>query len=333
MRHTIRPVKDPARVAAAVVVLAAVAGCGATTEGTPVSGTAAVTPPNATKLVAALATVRATDETAVLVEYGDVAAVRELQAADRQRFRALEGYGYSDLAGQAPVLAERVGFDPRRASEAVRVGTPPKWAGVLRMPVDVARVNSEFERLGAKRADEAGATTWITAEDDQVDLAGPVAELGIVSGFNRVRVAADSIAFAPSGAALARVVEPGGSTLAQEAAVLAPAACLGDVVAAVITTRPSPIAVGVRASGDRVEEVVCVPSGAPAELRDRVRARLDDVRPERGPVWSTVLRDAEAEVPGDQAGVVRVVVPAGPGATVGRVFQSLQRNELPALFG
>ncbi|MEU4804237.1 hypothetical protein [Actinosynnema sp. NPDC023587] len=323
------------RGAAAGVALAALVGC-ATTAGTPVGspvgGTSVVEQPSPTGLVGALRKVRATADSALMIEYGDVNAVRELTTSDAQRFRGLEGYGYSDLAPRSSLLGDAIGFDPRDAAEAIRVGKPPNWAGVLWTRVDVTLVNSKFERSGAKRADEAGATTWITANDGEVDLRSPFAQMGIVAGFNKVRVAPDSISFGTSGGSLAWVVEPGGSTLADDGSVAALASCLGEVVVALIVTGPSPVAVGVRAEDDRVDEVACAPSSAPADLRDRVQARLDDVTPARGPVWSTVLRDAEAEVPADRPGVVRVVVPAGPGTTAGRVFQAAQRNELAALF-
>ncbi|MEU6152105.1 hypothetical protein ABZ816_19120 [Actinosynnema sp. NPDC047251] len=318
-------------VAAAAAVLAALAGCG-TTSGTPVGGTTVVEQPNATGLLGALRKVRATEQSALLVEYGNVDAVRELKESDPQRFRSLEGYGYSDLAGKAPVLRDAAGFDPRGAAEAIRVGKPPAWAGVVWLQVDVGLVNSKFERTGAKRADEADATTWITANDDEVDLKSPFAELGIVTGFNKVRVAGDSIAFGPSAKTLGWVVEPGGVTLGGDNPVSELAECLGDVVAAMIATGPTSVAAGIRVDGDQVDEVVCAPSDQPGEVSRRVQAKLDDVSPQGGPVWSTVLRDARAEAPGDRPGMVRVVVPAGPGTVAGRVFQSFLRNDLPALF-
>ncbi len=314
----------------------ALAGCGTTTTGTPVTGTGAAGPPGASGLVDALGRVRATKQSVLMVEYGNVAAIRKLTETDQQRFRTLEGYGYSEIVGRPEALADVVGFDPRQATEAIRVGQPPNWAGVLRMKVDVNAVNGKFDGLGAKRADEAGATTWITGEDGEVDMTSPFAKIGIVAGFNKVRVAADSIAYSPSGAALAWVVDPGGSTLAQDKDVRGLATCLGDVTAAIINMPEqgrSPVAVGVR-TGDNVTEVICAPTADPNGLREKVQARLDSVTPERGgPVWSTVFRDATAEAPADQPGMVRVLVPAGQGATVGRVFRALLRNDLPALFG
>ncbi|MEV0675621.1 hypothetical protein AB0I60_03765 [Actinosynnema sp. NPDC050436] len=326
-----RDLSRAVRVAAVVAVLAVLAGCG-TTSGTPV-GTTVTARPDVGGLVGALGRVRATAQSTLLVEYGDVEAVRGLVSSDKQRFRNLEGYGYSDLAPRSALLGDAVGFDPRTATGAIRVGKPPSWAGVLWLPVDLPLVNSKFDRIGAKRADENGATTWITAGDDVADLKGPFGEMGIITGFNKVRVSADSVAYGPSSATLAWVVEPGTSTLAGDKAVRDLASCLGDAVAALLTTGPTPVAAGVRVVGDQVDEVVCVPAGKPAELRDRVQARLDDVAPGRGPVWATVLRDARAEIPDDHPGMVRVVVPAGPGTTAGRVFQAFQRNDLPALFG
>lgn len=308
--------------------MAAVLSACATTTGTPVGSTTSATEPVG-GLLGALAKVRATEQTAALVEYGDVAAVRDLMASD-ERFRTLAGFGYSDIATAATQLAEQVGIDPRAAGEAVRVGRPPTWAGVLRVEVDVAAVNGRFDGFGAKRADEAGATTWITAGDDEVESTGPFARMGVVSGFNKVRVAADSVAYAPSGRALTWVVDAGGSTLAGHEVVGALAACLGDVVAAVLTTTPTPLAAGVRRSG---EEVACATTDDPAAARGRVGAKVSSpTAPRGGRPWTAVLPDARVEVPTDRAGVVRVVAPTAPGVPVGRVVQALQRNELAALF-
>ncbi|MBB5957056.1 hypothetical protein FHS29_003649 [Saccharothrix tamanrassetensis] len=323
-----------ARLVAAVGLVAILAGCASETPGTPV--TTAGTPV-ASGLTSALAKVRATEESAVLVEYGDVAAVRELVRRDRQRFQPLQGVGYSDIAARSDSLAGAVGFDPANASEAIRVGQPPNWAGVLRMEVDAEAVNGKFAGLGAQRVDGPDSTTWITAADHEVRLTGELGRLGIVSGFNKVRVAPDSIAFGPSGTSLAWVVDPGtGPSLAQDEVVGGLAACLGEVTVAMISKsrRGGPaVAVGVRATKDEVTEFVCVPDENPAALRDRVQARLDSPTADRGgQVWSTVFRDAEAEVPADRPGTVRVVAPADSATRVGRVLQALQRNDLAALF-
>ncbi|MEU4443600.1 hypothetical protein AB0K14_08980 [Actinosynnema sp. NPDC050801] len=281
-----------------------------------------------TGLLGALAGARSTAESSVLVEYGDVAAVRALLGKDAERFKGLSGYGYSDVAGRGQVLPELVGFDPARAATALRVGQAPMWAAVLRMDVDVAAVEAKLAGLGGRRA---GSGAWITGEDNEVDADGPLAEAGIVTGFQQVRVEPGSVAHSPSGEALKWVTEsPGERSLAADPMIGELARCLGEVSAAVISKPKSglPVAAGVRTTpAGESTEVVCVPDENPNALKDLVRTKL-----EAAP-WSEVLPGATAEQPGDQTGVVRVLAPNAPEAGVGRVLTALQRGELPTLFG
>ncbi|MBY8847558.1 hypothetical protein [Saccharothrix longispora] len=287
--------------------------------------------PPVTGLLGALAGVRAAAGSTSYVEYGDVAAVRALVAADGQRFGGLAGYGYSDLAARAGKVAEVVGFDASAATSALRVGEPPTWAAVLRLDVDVAAVEGKLTALGGER-DRSG--TWTTAGDGEVVPGGPLAKTGVVSGFQQVRVEPGVVRHGTGGEALRWVADPGDRTLADDPMTGELARCLGDVVAAVITGPKAglPLAAGVRATpaGEAVE-VACVPDENPNALRDLVATNLETARTGR-PEWPRLLPGAAAEQPADQTGVVRVVVPAGPGTRAGRVLQALQRGDLATLF-
>ncbi|MGM1061465.1 hypothetical protein [Saccharothrix sp. Mg75] len=310
----------------AVLVGFALVGC------TAVADVSQQQPPPAGGLLGALAGVRATDGSTAYVEYGDVAAVRTLVAADAERFGGLRGYGYSDLAPRVGEVAGVVGFDASAATTALRVGEAPTWAAVLRLDVDVAAVEGKLTSLGGER-DRSG--TWTTAEDGRVSLDGPLARAGVVSGFQRVRVEPGAVRHGTGGEALGWVADPGGRTLADDPMTGELARCLGDVVAAVVTGPKAglPIAVGVRAApaGEAVE-VVCVPDENPKALRDLVERNLETPSTGR-PAWSDLLPGAVAEQPADQTGVVRVVVPAGPGTKADRALGALGRGELASLFG
>ena len=281
-----------------------------------------------TGLLGALAGVRATVGSSLVVEYGDVAAVRRLAGGDAERFGGLQGYGYSDLAGHGRVLPGLVGFDPGRATTALRVGQSPMWAAVLRMDVDVAVVGAKLRALGGREGD-AGA--WTIGEDGVVDPGGPLAQAGIVTGLQRVRVEAGSVAYSPSGEALEWVTQPaGGKSLAGDPMIGELARCLGEVSVALIGKPKSglPVAAGVRVSvGGEVTEVVCVPDENPNALKDLVRTKLESAP------WGETLAGATAEQPADQTGLVRVLAPVAPGVRVGRVLVAWQRGELPGLFG
>jgi hypothetical protein len=295
------------------------AGCSAEADGAP--------PTPDTGLLGALADVRATAESSVLVEYGDVAAVRALLAADPERFGGLQGYGYSDLAGHSRVLPDLIGFDPAAATTALRVGQPPTWAAVLRMDVDVAVVDAKLQALGGRKG---GSGTWTTGPDHEIDPDGPLAQAGIVTGFQQVRVQAGAVTHAPAGEALKWVTEPAGdNSLAADPMIGELARCLGEVSAAVISKPKSglPVAAGVRITADGgTTEVVCVPDENPNALMDLVRTNLESAP------WSGTLPGAAVDQPADQTGVVRVLAPAAPDVRVGRVLVALQRGDLPTLF-
>jgi hypothetical protein len=288
--------------------------------------------PPPTGLLGALAGVRAADGSAELVEYGDVATVRALVAGDAERFGDLEGYGYSPVAEAGGALVDVVGFDPARATSALRVGQSA-WAALLRLEVDVDAVGAKLTALGGRR--DAGGT-WTTAGDGEVSPGGPLSRVGVVTGFQRVRVAAGSVAHATTAEALGWVSGPGDQSLADDPMIGELARCLGEVPVALIT-RPRtglPVAAGVRATpGGEATEVVCVPDENPKALAGRVQDNLENSAVVGGEPWSAVLPGARVEQPADQTGVVRVVVPAGPGTRAGRVFRAWHRGDLPALFG
>lgn len=310
------------------MVLAAVLLAGCTAEAD-VSGPPPSTVP-ATGLLGALAGVRATDESAELVEYGDVAAVRALVAEDAERFRGLEGYGYSPVAPARAALADSVGFDPALATSALRAGQTP-WTAVLRLEVDVAAVDAKLAALGGQRGADG---TWTTADDSEISPDGPLTRAGVVTGFQRVRAEAGSVVHATTGEALRWATEPGDRTLAEDPMIGELARCLGEVSAALITKPRTglPVAAGVRTTPDgEATEVVCVPDENPNAFAGRVQDNLETGTASGRP-WATVLPGARAEQPADQTGVVRVLVPAGPGTRAGRVLQALQRGDLPGLF-
>ncbi|GAA1277563.1 hypothetical protein GCM10009634_21180 [Saccharothrix xinjiangensis] len=295
------------------------------------AGCAADDEPAPTGLLGALAGVRADDGAAEFVEYGDVAAVRALADRDPERFRGLVGYGYSRVAAAGDRLPDVVGFDPSRATSALSVGQVAR-ASVLRAEVDVAAVEAKLAELGGKRGGEGD---WTTAGDGEVSPGSPLARVGVVTGFQRVRVEAGSVAHATTGEALRWVTEPGDRTLADDPMIGELARCLGGVAVAVVTKPKTglPVAVGVRATPDgEATEVVCVPDENPKALAGRVQDTLENGSAGGGP-WSAVLPDARAEQPADQTGVVRVLVPAGTGTVAGRALRAWQRGELRTLFG
>ncbi|GAA3885356.1 hypothetical protein GCM10022243_57730 [Saccharothrix violaceirubra] len=305
---------------ALVGIAALLGGCAAETGAPAPTTTTSPAPPG---LVGALSRVKATHEGAAYVEYGDLAALR---GYDVDRFKTVAHVGLSDLAPRGAKIADVTGFDPTAADTVLRVGQPPKWAGVLRMKVPVDAVNGKFEGLGAQREDGGGGTTWTTAKDNAVDLAGPFGSLGVMAAFNQVRVTPDGLFHAPSAETLGWFTAPGDLTLDRHPAVGPLARCLGDVVVAVIANPLGrlPVAAGVRVVDGVATDVLCGGAAGVDRVRDNVAAVA--ARP------GAPAGIADAAVEADRDDLVRVVVPTGDGP-VGRTVRMITTGDAASLFG
>ncbi|HEV2777925.1 MAG TPA: hypothetical protein VGX25_00855 [Actinophytocola sp.] len=287
-------------------------------------------------LLGALGKVRATDSTRQWIEYGDLAALRSLRDANRDRFLSLTGSGMSNIARYDKTVAENLAFDPLSMRTAVTAGAPPNWSGIIWGFYDVAAVNDKFAALGIERTGDLGGTTWSASPDGTIRIDSPLVETAGPATLNNVRTAPGSFAFSPKRDTLALVTDPGSDTLADDPTIRSMAHCLGDVVAAVISRArgPETLAVGVRApSATDVTEVICVAPATrdPAALRDHARSELQTGRSAlSGRPWSELLPDATVQVTGLPPAVQILAKPA-PDAPAGRSIQMLLAADLDAL--
>lgn len=289
-----------------------------------------------TGLLAALGKVRASDEAARFVEYGDSAQVRTLLEADQTRFLSFRGYGYSDLANVWQPVRDKLGYDLTASDGAIRVGEPPKWASILWGDYDVDQVNARFAEFGARREERDGGTFWISAEDYEIDLAGPYQGVIPLNQFNAVRTQAGSFAYAPAQETLAWVTDPGEETLAGNPEVSSLARCLGDVAVATMVKpegQRDMLAVGVRApSADEVTAVVCS-GGVVTERKDQVADRLaNDTVPSTRQPWSRLIPDPTVEVTGfGDFTALRITGAVPRDVPVNWVLTALAKRDLEAL--
>ncbi len=285
----------------------------------------------------ALARAGADGNTRAYVEYGDVARLTAL-AKDGKRFLGISGYGYGPIASTSRVMADELGFDPAAMDGGLVVGRPPDQAGVLWGDYDVDALDRELAGRGIPAEDSRGGRRWTSAADKEIKLDGPLAGVARTSELNDIRTAPGSFAYSSARAGLDLVTAPGGGTLADDPLMRRLSRCLGDVVAAVVTTAEgdaTTYAVGIRAPSARdVTEVACLaPGGDPKAVRDRVARELEDgSAPSTRQPWRELLPHASADLV--QFGlIVRIEAKPGPDDPVGRVMQMLQTRDLAALAG
>nr|WP_042180331.1 hypothetical protein [Kibdelosporangium sp. MJ126-NF4]CEL14334.1 hypothetical protein [Kibdelosporangium sp. MJ126-NF4]CTQ88701.1 hypothetical protein [Kibdelosporangium sp. MJ126-NF4] len=280
------------------------------------SGTAG----SADGLLDALGKAKATPETRAYVEYGRPSATKD--------WKSLGGTGYTNLYNYAELTTSRLKFDPRKFTTALSVGQPPNTATILWGEYDTGALNQAFAEAQGKRADVNGAAVWTLGEDNGYQTQGPLADAVPPVGFNKVRVAVGSFAFAGSAASLAMVTDPGTETLAKDPENAALAGCLQDVVAAIISRvpeNPTPTGIGSRADGT---EVLCVlpPAGQAEDVRKKIEDKVGTGARLTGQPWKDVLTNVQTEVVTGQSQVVRMTAKA---PQPGVLFTALANRDLP----
>lgn len=312
-------------VAIVAVVGGLVAGC--SSEEGPTSG-----------LLAMLGKVRATPQSRAYIEYGDLDRQRELASAAPARTRSLRGTGLGNLAQYTVTVKDGIGLDLLGMHEAIRVGEPPEWAGLVVGDYDVDAVNKHLADRGVHRdGEDDGVTSWSSAADNELRQDGPMAGVVPLNEFTKVRTGGGSFAYAPN-KDLDWVADPGDDTLADDPALRDLADCLGDVLSAHITdVGPSKlmVATGVRATSPTdATEVICAEPGADraSQLQQRTLSELANGRTTRRQPWTQVLPGAEVDIAGKGSTCVRITMPTPAKKAIGTAT-ALRDNDLAELFG
>ncbi|NEA97631.1 hypothetical protein [Streptomyces sp. SID13726] len=271
-----------------------------------------------TPLITALSQVKDTHLTQDWIEFGDVAGVRARSGAGSASPRdPLLGYGEQKLADAAALLPGLTGIDPFAARTALTLGYPPDQVGVLYGSFNTTEIGAKLRKLGYKEhALAGGETSWIIRDHHQIDQKDPLAQLGILTALNVVRVSSKRIVHAGATADIDKTLS-GARSLSDNEEVGGIADCLGQVEAAQIgfdvNISDTPLGVGVlRPSGSDADatEVACVTtesegaaqalaSGWPGRVKSTMSARA-------GEPWSKLLTRPRAEVVGGASHVVRL---------------------------
>lgn len=269
-----------------------------------------------TALVTALSRVQDSHLTQDWIEFGDVAALRSRSdGGSGSKPDPLLGYGEPKLADAAALLPELTGIDPFAARTALSVGYPPEPVGFLYGSFNTTAIGSKLRKLGYAKHDLAGGeTTWIIRDHHKIDEKDPLAQLGIVTALNVVRVSPQRIVYAGASADIDKAL-PVTKPLADNEAVGGIADCLGQVKAAQIgfdvKIATTPLGVGVTgSSGADATEVVCMTTTSrdaaeaiASAWPGRVKSTTSALSAEP---WSNLLAQPRAEVVGGPSHVVRL---------------------------
>lgn len=269
-------------------------------------------------LLGALGRVRATDDTRKAVEYGEPAAVRALMAKDKRRYQSLQGYGFGSIASYYQQVDDTLGLDLTGFSSGVVAGEPPRQATAVWGDYDTSTVDSKLGGLHVRSEEGLGGTHWVAGKDNEVDFAGPFAELVPPGQFNDIVTRDGTFAFAPTSAGVEWVTDPGDDTLADDDVLAGLASCLGDVVAARLTATGQ--AAGVRRDGS---EAMCLKAD-----EDQVTKALKENSAVTAQPYDELLPGATVD---DAEGFTRITVPADDDRPAGRVLQMMQNRDIPGL--
>jgi len=297
-------------------------------------------PGGGTGLEAALARVADTSGTRSLITYDDTAALVKLAAGniyETSGYARLIGNGASALIAFASMVQSQAGINVPGEQYAISAGEPPATVGLLAGGQNAAQVTQKLTGQGWKRQGQRLVMLPLSLSNA---LDGETA-----GWLSQVQPTGSDVVYGQPQANLSLVGAPSGQTLEQDPRINALANCVGDVVAADITSvyplstlKPAEVAVGVTrpASNAAVPHaVVCVSWATSAAagqyavalhqaISSGVSGRLDER-------WSAVLHDASVATIGGSQNVVEWQAQTPQGVLT--VFNMLYSLDLPALAG
>jgi hypothetical protein len=296
-------------------------------------------PGGSTGLEAALARVADTSSMRSFITYDDTAALVKTagSAYAVSGYTRLIGNGASALIPFSPTVQSQAGINVLGEQYAISAGQPPATVGLLAGGQNAAEVAKKLTGQGWKRQGQRLVMLPLS-------LSNPL-DGETVGWLSQVQPTGSDVVYGQPQADLSLAGAPSGQTLGQDARISELANCLGDVVAADITSmyplstlKPSEVAVGITrpASNATVPHaVVCVswPSSAAdsqyaAALQKALSSGYSLRYDER---WSAILRGASVTTVGGSQNVVQWQ--AQTPHDVLTVFDMLYSLDLPALTG
>ena len=248
-----------------------------------------------TGLAQALASVPSTSASRAYFEYGSPAALRHLgvmhpsavehdgRLVDPKWIR-VTGVGTGSLNTELLRLADVLALNVFAADTAISIGEPPNTATEIGGSLDASAIKAKLRELGAKPRRFGDVDGFSFGPDNSVDLKRDLTnELQVTSQLDQVTVTDQRFAASPNSATLQQILDDRGTALIDTDSYQGMSDCLGDVLAAIITThgdsRAAMIGIGVRtpasATATRHEIVCLLPRpGAAAAVMSSARNKV-----------------------------------------------------------
>lgn len=288
--------------------------------------------PGDTPLERALAATPANSDSITWWGFTDVAAIHELGGFDKiaTPYGQAAMFGYGSLAVYIQSMND--GFLPSEsdpAATAVSYGMAPN--AVIRL-TGVADVDATYGELEGERSDLEGGTLLIRAEDHKIDPSDDTFGAPMIGTFNSIWYDDGTVVAAAAQALVKNAVNDSGDSLRDAEAYQGVADCLGDAVAAQLTSAkfagtPGNVAIGVRDDDAQGTQVLCVRSDDPEAQAETIRTNLrSGADPTTAQPWSKALDGAEVDT---IDGWVRVTQADGSSPAI--FYQMLVKRGLPDL--
>ena len=198
-----------------------------------------------TGLAKAMASVSGAGAATKLFQYSDLARMRALKLIDPAgiadnskrpldlRWATVSGLGLGQLANAVTALPDQLGLNALAANSSVAIGQPPDTAIRIEGKIDTDAVKARLTKLGAKTRTFGKATGLSLRGDNVADATSPLVRYGIITAVNQVVVDDDAFSASPNSSTL-QLVRGGGKSLLDTGKFGEVAACLGEVIGAVI---------------------------------------------------------------------------------------------------
>jgi hypothetical protein len=295
-----------------------------------------------TGLAHALASVPSTPASRAYFEYGSPAALRHLgvihPAAVEHDGRLVDpkwirvtGVGTGSLNTVSLRLADALALNVFAADSAISIGEPPNTATEINGSLDASAIKAKLREFGAKPRRFGDVDGLSFGPDNSVDLKRDLtSELQVTNQLDQVTVTDQRFAASPNSATLQQILDDHGTALIDTDSYQGMSDCLGDVLAAIITThgdsRASMIGIGVRTPASTTatrHEVVCLVPRPGAAVMSSARNKVipDDLGHKADSRLSADLAHAGVNAEGKFVQIDLTMKPGGlPGLVINLLF-------------
>jgi hypothetical protein len=243
------------------------------------------------------------------------------------------GVGTGSLNTVSLRLADALALNVFAADTAISIGEPPNTATEINGSLDATAIKAKLHDLGATPRRFGDVDGLSFGPDNSIDLDRDLtSELQVTNQLDQVAVTDQRFAASPNSATLQQILDERSTALIDTDSYQGMSDCLGDVLAAIITTRGDSrvtmIGIGVRTPASATatrHEIVCLlprPGAAGAVMSSaRNKAVPDDLGNNANSRLSAYLAHAGVATKGKFVQIDLTMKPGGlPGLVINLLF-------------